>query len=209
MSGIIILKSNFQQISYFLASLMLHGLLVVGLNRQSISLSQFKKALNQQPILHTTELSFHTEKIKEIKKEVRKETIEISPPATPMAKPLKPVKEHKKKVASESTYVTDLSRNQDQTPEELRAFFTNLIEEIHRKKRYPTLSKRLRESGVVHIKFEVSSDGKVKNASLKKPCTYKRLNKSALWVVSNLELTELPPKNYGKIEITFPINYIL
>ena len=186
---------------------MLHGLLVVGLNRQSISLSQFKKALNQQPILHTTELSL--EKIKEIKKEVRKETIEISPPATPMAKPLEPVKEHKKKVASESTYVADLSRNQDQTPEELRAFFTNLIEEIHRKKRYPTLSKRLRESGVVHIKFEVSSDGKVKNASLKKPCTYKRLNKSALWVVSNLELTELPPKNYGKIEITFPINYIL
>ena len=207
MSGIIILKSNFQQISYFLASLMLHGLLVVGLNRQSISLSQFKKALNQQPILHTTELSL--EKIKEIKKEVRKETIEISPPTTPIAKPLEPVKEHKKKVASESTYVADLSRNQDQTPEELRAFFTNLIEEIHRKKRYPTLSKRLRESGVVHIKFEVSSDGKVKNASLKKPCTYKRLNKSALWVVSNLELTELPPKNYGKIEITFPINYIL
>ena len=113
-----------------------------------------------------------------------------------------------KKVAT-TTYVADLSKAHDQTPEKLRALFSELIEEIHRKKRYPKLSKRLRESGVVHVKFEIDSQGNVKNVLLKKPCSYKRLNNSALKVVSNLELSVRPPKEYGKIEVTFPMSYVL
>ena len=198
---------------YFIASLVVHALLLFGFynaNIQNISLSQSKKSLNK-PVTLTTELSL--QKQEEIKKEVKKVKKKVVEKKSLISKPLETAKQEKVEETvskpESSTYVADFSRSQDQTPEELRAFFTSLIEEIHKKKKYPTLSKRLRESGVVHVKFIVDADGVVHNPTLKKPCTYKRLNKSALKVVSNLELSELPPKSYGKIEITFPMDYIL
>jgi TonB family protein len=205
---------KFKESPYFILSLVLHGLLVVtfyNTSLKNISLSSVKKSINR-PATITTELSL--EKKEEIKKEVKKLEKKIIQEPSPIAKQIEPqeeTKEQVKETPKASTYVADLSKNlaHDQTPEELRAFFTNLIEEIHKKKRYPTLSKRLRESGVVHVKFEVSPDGQVRNAILKKPCTYKRLNTSALQVVSNLKIKELPPENYGKIEITFPMDYVL
>ena len=189
----------------FIASLVFHGLLVVvfyNTSLQNIRLFQVKKGLNR-PATLVTELSL------EKKQEVKKAIETFSAPVTKALESMKEKKQEEKMVfkPKASTYVIDLSQNQ--IPEEFKAFFTSLIEEIHKKKHYPALSKRLRESGVVHIEFEVSLEGKVQNVMLKKSCNYKRLNKSALQVVSNLEIKKLPPKSYGKIEITFPMEYIL
>ncbi len=108
-----------------------------------------------------------------------------------------------------STFVADFSSKSAKAPKELQKFFRSLISEIHNKKNYPRLSKKLRESGTVHIKFMVNSNGEVRETKLIKSSQYQRLNKSALKVVSQLEIKEPLPSNYDNIVITFPMSYIL
>lgn len=112
-------------------------------------------------------------------------------------------------IKTPQTYSIDFTDQNFKTPEELRAFFKALVQQIQSKTRYPRLSKKLRESGLVHVNFRVDQSGRVFAAKLKKPCEYKRLNQSALDVVSRLHLTRLPPKNYPSIEVTFPLSYKL
>jgi protein TonB len=108
-----------------------------------------------------------------------------------------------------STFVADFSNASTKAPKELQKFFKSLISEIHNKKSYPRLSKKLRESGTVYIKFMVDSNGEIKDTTLIKSSKYQRLNNSALNVVSQLEIKEPLPNNYDKIVITFPMSYIL
>gem|GEM_PF-6711852 len=117
--------------------------------------------------------------------------------------------EAQSKAENSSTFVADFSSTSTKAPKELQKFFRSLISEIHNKKNYPRLSKKLRESGTVHIKFMVDSSGEVKDAALIKSSKYQRLNNSALKVVSQLEIKEPLPSNYDKIVVTFPMNYIL
>lgn len=111
----------------------------------------------------------------------------------------------------DDTFSADFSSQiqESNIPDELKIFFKTLSDKIEKNKFYPSLSKRLRESGTVIVKFEVHASGKVQNIILKEQCSFDRLNKSAYKVVASLDKLIPLPDKYKKIEITFPMSYVL
>ncbi|MAD42446.1 MAG: hypothetical protein CL623_08655 [Arcobacter sp.] len=80
---------------------------------------------------------------------------------------------------------------------------------IERNKIYPKSAKRLRQMGKVHISFIITKDGYIKNAKILRNSKYKRLNKAAIAILSNINKFEPIPKKLNKNswEITVPIVY--
>ncbi|MBU3014879.1 energy transducer TonB [Poseidonibacter lekithochrous] len=80
---------------------------------------------------------------------------------------------------------------------------------IEKNKIYPKSAKRLRQMGKVHISFVITKDGHIKDAKILRNSKYKRLNKAAIAILSNINKFEPIPKklNRNSWEITVPIVY--
>lgn len=81
---------------------------------------------------------------------------------------------------------------------------------IDHNKYYPTLSRRLGQTGTVVIAFTLLEDGNIVNVRIDKPSQYERLNISALDAVKKVERFKPIPKEIGeeKMDIKVPVKFM-
>ena len=81
---------------------------------------------------------------------------------------------------------------------------------VEKNKRYPRLAKRLRQSGMVKIKLNVSADGKFSRIELISPSQFSALNKGTIKFLQELGSFMPLPKGFsGSREFIIPIVYRL
>ncbi len=81
---------------------------------------------------------------------------------------------------------------------------------IDRNKSYPTLSRRLGQSGTVVVAFTLLEDGHIIDVRIDSPSRYDRLNESALDAVKKVERFKPIPKEIGeaKMDIKIPVKFV-
>jgi protein TonB len=81
---------------------------------------------------------------------------------------------------------------------------------IDKNKYYPTLSKRLGQTGTVVVAFTLLENGNIIDVRIDKPSQYERLNVSALDAVKKVERFKPIPKEAGeeKMDIKVPIKFV-
>ncbi len=84
---------------------------------------------------------------------------------------------------------------------------------IEQKKIYPQISKRLRETGTVVVRFQVLQDGRIEAVNLKSTSSFLRLNEAALGLVRSIEkfrpIPQAMANDQASLEIVLPIEYVL
>lgn len=88
-------------------------------------------------------------------------------------------------------------------------YLAKIKETIEKNKMYPKTAKRLNQMGKVHICFEISKNGKIKNARIVKNSEFERLNEAAIEILTKIDSFEPIPEKLDKNswEITVPIIY--
>lgn len=81
---------------------------------------------------------------------------------------------------------------------------------IDKNKYYPTMSRRLGQTGTVVIAFTLLEDGNIVDIRIDKPSQYERLNVSALDAVKKVERFKPIPKEVGEIrmDIKVPVKFV-
>jgi TonB family protein len=81
---------------------------------------------------------------------------------------------------------------------------------IDKNKYYPTMSRRLGQTGTVVIAFTLLEDGNIVNVRIDKPSQFERLNVSALDAVKKVERFKPIPKEAGdnKMDIKVPVKFV-
>ena len=81
---------------------------------------------------------------------------------------------------------------------------------IDKNKYYPTMSRRLGQTGTVVIAFTLLEDGNIVDIRIEKPSQYERLNVSALDAVKKVERFKPIPKEAGEIrmDIKVPVKFV-
>lgn len=81
---------------------------------------------------------------------------------------------------------------------------------IDKNKYYPTMSRRLGQTGTVVIAFTLLEDGNIVDVRIEKPSQYERLNVSALDAVKKVERFKPIPKEVGEIrmDIKVPVKFV-
>jgi protein TonB len=81
---------------------------------------------------------------------------------------------------------------------------------IDKNKSYPSLSKRLGQTGIVVVAFTLLKDGHIIDVRLVKPSRYERLNFSALEAVKKVEKFKPIPHEIGelKMDIKVPVKFV-
>jgi protein TonB len=81
---------------------------------------------------------------------------------------------------------------------------------IEKNKYYPTMSRRLGQTGTVVIAFTLLEDGNIVDIRVDKPSQYERLNVSALDAVKKVERFKPIPKEIGedKMDIKVPVKFV-
>ncbi len=82
---------------------------------------------------------------------------------------------------------------------------------IANRKVYPSLSRRLGETGRVVVQFQVHRSGTILDASLKSPSSHERLNQAALNLVSGIRQYRPFPEGDSteSLSVEVPIDYLL
>lgn len=90
------------------------------------------------------------------------------------------------------------------------AYKAELRATIDKNKYYPTMSRRLGQTGTVVIAFTLLEDGNIVDIRIEKPSLYERLNVSALDAVKKVERFKPIPKEVGEIrmDIKVPVNFV-
>jgi protein TonB len=80
---------------------------------------------------------------------------------------------------------------------------------IEKNKYYPSMSKRLGQTGTVVVAFTLLEDGNITDVKIDQPSRYENLNVSALDAVKKVERFRPIPKEFGeqKMEIKVPVNF--
>lgn len=81
---------------------------------------------------------------------------------------------------------------------------------IDKNKYYPTISKRLGQTGTVVVAFTLLEDGHIIDVKIDKPSRYDRLNDSAMEAVKKVERFKPIPKEVGetKMAIKVPVKFV-
>ena len=89
------------------------------------------------------------------------------------------------------------------------AYLAKIRRIIEQHKKYPKSAKRMRQQGTAYVKFNISSNGKVRHISLAKKCPFSKLNKAALKILKNIGTFAPIPKEMGVnyLSLTIPIKY--
>ena len=161
------------------------------------------------------------EKKKEIKKVVKKE-VNKTPKKAIIKKPTivkqkeiikKPKKEQEKKIEKKvvkkdepsKTNSVNISKSLLKNKEFKENYISRLREFIDKNKKYPKMSKRLKEEGRVLLSFRVLKSGEFKNIKLLESSGNKRLDKAALNALINSERFEPFSKKINKNYMDFSL----
>ena len=81
---------------------------------------------------------------------------------------------------------------------------------IDKNKYYPSISRRLGQSGTVVVAFTLLEDGHIIDVRIDSPSRYDRLNESALDAVKKVERFKPIPKEVGeaKMDIKIPVKFV-
>lgn len=137
---------------------------------------------------------------KKIKKKVKKK----------VAKKKKVIKTKKsskpKRVAKMSSKVQLSSPKQKAIKDHYLSKVRRMIEQ---RKKYPRAAKRLRQQGVVYVKFMISQDGTIRHIGLVKKSRHEKLDKAALNILKKIRAFAPIPKELGEryLSVTVPIKY--
>lgn len=139
------------------------------------------------------------QKKKNIKKVVKKKTVE--------KKIIKaPIKKVKKTAPKDTTQSLKKYKQIKQN------YITQLRVQVDKNKKYPRVSRKLKEQGKVTIIFRVLNNGKFTNIKILKKSSKRRLNKAALDAVLLTKRFKKFPKELSNkqfIDIALPINFKL
>lgn len=88
-------------------------------------------------------------------------------------------------------------------------YFSMVWRMIERKKRYPSVAKKMRQEGVVHLSFTISKDGQIRNIGLAKKSPYQRLNNAALRILREIGSFPPIPKTLKRssLSLIVPVRY--
>lgn len=87
--------------------------------------------------------------------------------------------------------------------------------ELHRlidgRKVYPSLAKRMRETGKVLVQFDILQDGQIQNVRVTSPSSHARLNEAASQLIAGIKAYRPLPKSAGResLSVTVPVDYSL
>lgn len=85
-----------------------------------------------------------------------------------------------------------------------------LMTHLAKAKRYPMAARRLRQQGIVHLRFTMSRTGRVVSANLDMPCGFEALNLEAMELLRRAApLPRLPDDMPDLIELVIPIEFSL
>lgn len=92
----------------------------------------------------------------------------------------------------------------------LDLYKAELRAKIDKNKYYPTMSRRLGQTGTVVVAFTLLEDGNIVNVRIDKPSQFERLNVSALDAVKKVERFKPIPKEAGdnKMDIKVPVKFV-
>ena len=92
----------------------------------------------------------------------------------------------------------------------LTVYKAELRAKIDENKFYPTMSRRLGQTGTVVVAFTLLKDGNIVNVRLDKPSQYERLNSSALDAVKKVERFRPIPKEVGglSMDVKVPVKFV-
>ncbi len=80
---------------------------------------------------------------------------------------------------------------------------------IESHKKYPRISKRLRQEGVVNVEFTIQKSGKIRSARVKQGCKYQKLNQAAVAIFDEIGSFEPIPDEIERSswKISVPVAY--
>lgn len=88
-------------------------------------------------------------------------------------------------------------------------YFQKIQELIEENKKYPKIAKRLNQSGEIYLNFTIYKNGQITNIKITKSSNFRRLNKAAVEIMSEIEKFDPIPDELNKDiwNITVPIVY--
>ena len=140
-------------------------------------------------------------KIKEVKKKIKKKRKKVQK------------KKEVKKTVQENVVSPKKNITKKTDSSKLEAFenkyLLKLKKEIEKNKEYPSIAKRLNQTGKVYLNFTIKQNGEIINVKIAKKTKFKRLNNAALEILSNIQKFDPIPKELNKTQwtITVPIVY--
>ncbi len=84
-------------------------------------------------------------------------------------------------------------------------YYSKVRNMIERKKRYPSIAKKLRQEGIVHVTFTISKNGAISDIRLVKKCPHERLNRAAVRVLKEIGSFPPIPEEVGKQSISLSV----
>ncbi len=88
-------------------------------------------------------------------------------------------------------------------------YLQKIQELIEKNKNYPKIAKRLNQSGEIYLNFTIYKNGQIANIKITKSSNFRRLNKAAIEIMSEIEKFDPIPDELNKDiwNITVPIVY--
>lgn len=184
---------------------------------KKIEKQEIKKQVFNKPIKKEAKRELVKKKTPKVKKKVSKT---LTPKKVIQKKILtKTIKEKvpEQKVVEKQLTKIDKSANKNTTQylEKYKQFKTTYLTQVRAKidknKKYPNISRRLKEQGKVYISFRILKSGLFTNIKVKRSSNKKRLDKAALNAVKEAFSHTAFNKNIKKefMDITIPISFTL
>lgn len=122
-----------------------------------------------------------------------------------IVKKLKRKKKKKKLVRKTSK----AQRSSPQTKAIKNSYLSKVRKIIEQHKKYPRIAKRMKQEGVVKVKFTIGKNGKIRHIKLAQKCPYTKLNKAALQILHQIVSFGPIPKELNEtyLSLTVPIKY--
>ncbi len=107
--------------------------------------------------------------------------------------------------------VSAQNANNDKIDKIKAAYLMAVRRKIERSKYYPRSAKKLRQSGMVEVRFTILKDGSIKSIEVVSACRHSRLNRAAVKTLEKIGSFKPLPDVFDADELTLkvPINYKL
>lgn len=188
---------------FILLSVGIHLLMLIGFkyNESSNRLTNYSKNLSTQSVLKTS-LYLKTKKQEFVK------AVKIEDKSTKkVAKPKNDIKQISElevaKTASDKSSGADTALNK---------YLSDLRLLVQKNKKYPRIAKKLKQSGVVVLYFEIEKTNKIKKLELSKASEFESLNEAALEAVNGANLSSLNfPEDLREqtLKVAIPVQFDL
>lgn len=89
-------------------------------------------------------------------------------------------------------------------------YMARLLSHLNRSKRYPMAARKLRQQGVVYVRFTMDRAGRVLSARVERQCSHTLLNEEAIALLARAApLPPLPDDMPDRFELIVPIDFSL